>query len=42
MKKKLIQFKKNKKKLIKRKYKLFTNEYDEVKNAEELENERNY
>jgi cobaltochelatase CobT len=29
----------NKKSLLKKKYKIFTNEYDEVKNAEELENE---
>jgi len=29
----------NKKNLLKKKYKIFTNEYDEVKNAEELENE---
>jgi len=31
--------KKNKKNLLKKKYKIFTNEYDDVKNAEELENE---
>ena len=31
--------KRNKKHLLKEKYKIFTNEYDEVKNAEELENE---
>ena len=31
--------KKNQKSLLKKKYKIFTSEYDEVKNAEELENE---
>ena len=31
--------KKNQKNLLKEKYKIFTSEYDEVKNAEELENE---
>ncbi len=31
--------KKNQKNLIKEKYKVFTNKYDEIKNAEELENE---
>ncbi|HJM17799.1 MAG TPA: hypothetical protein QGI59_04770, partial [Candidatus Poseidoniia archaeon] len=28
----------NKKKLLKEKYKIFTSKYDEIKNAEELEN----
>ena len=32
--------KKIKKNYLKEKYKIFTNKYDEIKNAEELENEK--